>query len=91
MFLIEPTEGIDIGARADLYALFKEMAREGTTLVIFTSDIDELMVLSNRIYTMVEGEIINCYDIEDADKQQILSDILSRTDKAQGEVYYETV
>ncbi len=40
---------------------------------------------------MVEGEIINCYDIEDADKQQILSDILSRTDKAQGEVYYETV
>ncbi len=91
LFLIEPTEGIDIGARADLYALFKEMAREGTTLVIFTSDIDELMVLSNRIYTMVEGEIINCYDIEDADKQQILSDILSRTDKAQGEVYYETV
>lgn len=78
LFLIEPTEGIDVGARADLYAIFREIAgKERKAIIIASSDIDELIELSDRIITMAEGRIINTYPIEKADKQEILSDILS--------------
>lgn len=77
LFLIEPTEGIDVGARADLYAIFRRMAKEeGKAIIVATSDIDELIELSDRIITMAEGRIISTYPIERADKQEILSDIL---------------
>jgi ribose transport system ATP-binding protein len=78
LFMIEPTEGIDVGARADLYGIFRKYAREEKkAIIIATSDIDELMELSDRIITMAEGKIINEYPFEKADKQTILSDILS--------------
>ncbi|UCF97518.1 MAG: sugar ABC transporter ATP-binding protein [Spirochaetaceae bacterium] len=76
LFLIEPTEGIDVGARADLYTIFRELAGQGTALVFFTSDIDELLVLSDRIFTLVEGRIVQQYEAIKAEKKQILADIL---------------
>jgi len=76
LFLIEPTEGIDVGARADLYKIFRELSGQGTALVFFTSDIDELLVLSDRIFTMVEGEIVQQYEAVKAAKKEILADIL---------------
>lgn len=78
LFMIEPTEGIDVGARSDLYTLFKMMSESGKTLIIATSDIDELLTLSDRIITMVDGHIINEYKNEGTSKQQILTDILSK-------------
>ncbi len=76
LFMIEPTEGIDVGARADLYAIFHKIVAEGKSIIIATSDIDELMEMSDRILTMGEGRIINEYPIDKASKQQILTDIL---------------
>ncbi len=76
LFMIEPTEGIDIAARADLYGIFRELAKEGKAIIIATSDIDELMELSDRILTMAGGSIVNEYEIDQADKQIILADIL---------------
>ena len=79
LFLIEPTEGIDVGARSDLYKIFRELSSRGKTLIIFTSDIDELMVLSDRIYAMVNGRIIREFDdVNKADKQTILTAILTK-------------
>ncbi len=79
LFMIEPTEGIDIGARSDLYAVFKELAQKGKTLIVATSDIDELMTLSDRIITMYQGKIVNEYINGDSNttKKKILEDILS--------------
>ncbi|MCD7736322.1 MAG: hypothetical protein LUI07_05080, partial [Lachnospiraceae bacterium] len=78
LFLIEPTEGIDVGARADLYAIFRDIAKtQKKAIIIASSDIDELIELSDRIITMAEGKVVNTYPIEKADKQEILSDILS--------------
>lgn len=87
LFLIEPTEGIDVKARADLYSIFKETARKNhKAIIIATSDIDELLELSDTIVTMSEGSVINQYSIEKADKQTILGDILgSRKMEAVGE------
>ena len=78
LFMIEPTEGIDVGARSDLYGVFKELAKSGKAIIIATSDLDELLTLSDRILTMVEGKIVNEYEIESASKQTLLTDILSK-------------
>jgi ribose transport system ATP-binding protein len=78
LFLIEPTEGIDVGARADIYKLLKKLSDSGKTLIIFSSDLDELMALCNRVFTMADGKIISEYDANNADKRDILSDILMR-------------
>ena len=78
LFLVEPTEGIDVGARGDIYQLLKDLSEQGISIAVFSSDIDELMTLSDRIYTMTEGRIYAEYLIQDADKEQILSDILTK-------------
>lgn len=87
LFLIDPTEGIDVGARADLYQILKKLPADGKSLIIFSSDIDELLILCDRIFTMVDGEIVNSYDIECADKKVILSDITSRNLKDKEKIY----
>ncbi len=76
LLLVEPTEGIDVGTRAELYAIFRQLAAAGKSLLVFTSDIDELLALSDRILTMVEGRIVGEYDAARADKTAILNDIL---------------
>jgi len=77
LFMIEPTEGIDVGARSDLYKVFKDLAKQGKTIIIATSDIDELLTLSDRIMTMFDGKIVGEYDYDKITKQEILADILS--------------
>ncbi|NLA80727.1 MAG: sugar ABC transporter ATP-binding protein, partial [Chloroflexi bacterium] len=81
LFLIEPTEGIDVGARADLYGIFRKLSEEGKTLVIATSDIDELLEMSDRIITMGIGRNLNEDRVENADKKRILADILMMDDE----------
>ena len=77
LFLDEPTEGIDVGARADIYVQLHKMAHEdGKTLIIFSDDIDELLTLCTHIFTMSEGSIIRKYDGATAKKDDILTDII---------------
>ncbi|MBN1187107.1 MAG: sugar ABC transporter ATP-binding protein, partial [Bacteroidales bacterium] len=78
LFLIEPTAGIDVGARMEIYKIIQELSTKGISIVIITSDIDELMTLTNRIFTMISGQIINMYMTSNAEKRLILSDILSQ-------------
>lgn len=77
LYLTEPTEGIDVGARSDIYRILKQAAQNGLSIVIFSSDIDELMTLCDRIFTLAHGRMIGQYEGADMNKNQILSDILS--------------
>lgn len=78
LLCVEPTEGVDVGARADIYQLLRKMAVEGKTVVVFSSDIDELLTLCDRIYTMTQGRIYHEYNAGKVEKVQILSDILTK-------------
>ena len=78
LLCVEPTEGVDIGARADIYRIMRDMSRNGTAIVIFSSDIDELLTLCDRIYTMYHGRITGEFDAETAEKTRILSEILAK-------------
>ena len=53
----EPTEGVDVGARAEMYKIIAELAESGAACLVISSDIHEVMGLSDRIYIMRNGEI----------------------------------
>ena len=57
MILDEPTRGIDVGAKAEIYRLMRELADGGAAVMIISSDMEEVLNISDRIAVMHEGEI----------------------------------
>ena len=53
----EPTQGVDVGARAEIYKLIRQMAKEGTTFLIVSSDLEEIPGLCDRAVVMVDGHV----------------------------------
>ena len=58
LVLIEPTRGVDVGARQDIYRALRELAVEGIAVLISTSDYEEAVQVADRVYVMVKGEIV---------------------------------
>lgn len=77
MFIFnEPTEGVDVGGRADMWEMIRELARQGAGVLFSTSDMDELMQLSNRIYIMRHGHIVSSGQRTDFTQEIVLRDML---------------
>ena len=53
----EPTRGVDVGAKSEIYALINELARQGAGVLMISSDLPELLGLADRIYVMKDGEM----------------------------------
>jgi ribose transport system ATP-binding protein len=59
LLLDEPTRGVDVGARAEIYTLIRELADSGVSLVVVSSDIDEVLGLSDRVLVVVDGRVVH--------------------------------
>ena len=57
MILDEPTRGIDVGAKAEIYRLMRELAERGAVILMISSDMEEVLNVSDRVAVMHEGEI----------------------------------
>ncbi|QYR21798.1 ATP-binding cassette domain-containing protein [Paenibacillus sp. sptzw28] len=57
LLLNDPTRGVDIPTKKDLYRLFEELAEAGVSIVLLSTDLEELIKLSNRVLVFREGEI----------------------------------
>jgi len=58
VFLLnEPTKGVDVGAKTEIYMQMEEICRNGATVVFITSDLPELLAISDRVYVFHEGTI----------------------------------
>lgn len=72
-FLIdEPTRGVDVGARAQIYDILFELADAGKTLIIVSSDLEELMTICDRIIVMKKGELAGEVQKEDFSEERLL-------------------
>ena len=58
LILDEPTRGIDVGAKAEIYAMLDQLVHEGISVVIVSSDMEEIINLSDRTYVMYDGRIM---------------------------------
>lgn len=70
--LDEPTRGIDIGAKVEIYKLLNRLADEGVAIIIISSELPEVLGMSDRILVMSEGSIVSEFTRENATKEAIL-------------------
>ncbi len=68
----EPTRGIDIGAKSEMYTLMEELAKEGKSIIMISSELAEIQRLSDRVIVMCEGRITAELDIKDASQETIM-------------------
>ena len=72
LIMDEPTRGIDVGAKEEIYALMRQLADSGKSIIMISSEIAEVTKISDRIIVMHEGEITGNLSIEEANKDNIM-------------------
>jgi ABC-type sugar transport system ATPase subunit len=74
IILDEPTRGIDVGSKAEIYRLINQLARDGMAIIVVSSEIEELMGLSDSIVTVAAGKITSRFSMsEHPSREQILT------------------
>ena len=77
LLLDEPTRGVDVGARAEIYALVRSLADEGVAVVVVSSDLDEVIGLSHRVLVVVDGRVAHESASEEIDASGVLERIIA--------------
>jgi ABC-type sugar transport system ATPase subunit len=72
LILDEPTQGIDVGAKAEIYALMNELAERGIAILMISSDMNEILGMSDRIVVMSNGEVSGELSREEATPESVL-------------------
>jgi ABC-type sugar transport system ATPase subunit len=73
IFMDEPTRGVDVGAKVEIYMLMNEMIRQGKAVVMISSELPEILGMSDRIMVMHEGRIVGELEKENATQESIMS------------------
>ncbi len=68
----EPTRGIDVGAKSEIYDLMEKLSKEGKSIIMISSELAEIQRLSDRVIVMCEGRITAELDIKDATQEEIM-------------------
>ena len=82
LFFDEPTRGIDVGAKAEIYKLLQSLAEQGKAIVVISSELEEVLRLSHRIIVMCEGRITGELDGKTATQESIMHLATQRQSKA---------
>jgi len=82
LLLVEPTRGIDVGAKVEMYRLMVDLARRGVAIVMISSELPEILGMSDRILVMHEGRITGEFTRETATQEAILASATGRTRSA---------
>jgi ABC-type sugar transport system ATPase subunit len=69
----EPTRGVDVGTKVEIYALMRELAAEGLAILMISSDLPEVLAVSDRILVMREGRLVGEIDHADATEERIMA------------------
>lgn len=72
LILNEPTRGIDVGAKAEIYRILDRLVAENKCVIIITSEMPELLAMSDRIMVMFEGRITGVIDAKDATQEKVV-------------------
>lgn len=68
----EPTRGIDVGAKSEIYTLMNELTSQGKSIIMISSELPEILRMSDRIAVMCEGRITGELSIEEASQEKIM-------------------
>jgi ABC-type sugar transport system ATPase subunit len=71
LIIDEPTRGVDVGAKAEIYDILRQLAENGVAIIVVSSEIPEILGLSNQIIVMRDGKISGRLDASEADEERI--------------------
>ena len=77
LILDEPTRGIDVGAKYEIYCIINDLVAAGKSVIMISSELPEVLGMSDRIYVMNEGRVVGELSQEEASQEKIMSCILS--------------
>ena len=81
LILDEPTRGIDVGAKYEIYCIINDLVAQGKSVIMISSELPEVLGMSDRIYVLNEGRVVGEFERGEASQEKIMSCILS-TDSA---------
>jgi ABC-type sugar transport system ATPase subunit len=73
LLIDEPTRGVDVGSKAEIHSLIRQLADEGVAVVVVSSDMRELLSLPDRILVMREGRLVGSMEASDATEESVIS------------------
>ena len=79
LILDEPTRGIDVGAKYEIYCIINDLVAQGKSVIMISSELPEVLGMSDRIYVMNEGRIVGEFRQEEASQESIMGCILKST------------
>ena len=82
LILDEPTRGIDVGAKYEIYAIINELAAQGKGVIVISSELPELLGISDGIYTVFEGRVTDCIPADQATPEALMRSMTSATQRA---------
>jgi len=77
LILDEPTRGIDVGAKTEIYNIIRDLAARGAGIVLISSELPELLGVADRIYTIFEGSITDELPIAKATPERLMKSMTS--------------
>ncbi|GHU70130.1 xylose ABC transporter ATP-binding protein [Clostridia bacterium] len=86
LILDEPTRGVDVGAKYEIYKIVNELAEQGKAILLISSELNEILGMCDRVYVMHAGKLLGEYQASEATQEKIMSDILAteRTERMGG-------
>ena len=83
LILDEPTRGIDVGAKFEIYTIINRLASEGKGIILISSELPEILGMSDRIYVMRNGKIVGELPAEEASQEKIMTYIMRKQEVPQ--------
>jgi putative multiple sugar transport system ATP-binding protein len=76
LILDEPTRGIDVGAKYEIYCIINDLVAQGKSVIMISSEMPELLGMSDRIYVMNEGKFVGEFMQAEATQEKMMAAIL---------------
>lgn len=73
LILDEPTRGVDVGAKAEMHNIIRDLAKQGVAVIVISSDLPEILALADRILVMREGRQMGIFDIANASQENVMA------------------
>jgi len=77
--LDEPTRGIDVGTKAAVHKLMSNLAKQGLAILMVSSELQEILGMSDRVLVMCEGRLTGEYERKEADQEKIMAAATKRS------------
>jgi ABC-type sugar transport system ATPase subunit len=77
LLLDEPSKGVDVATRHEIYRFIVDLAKVGVSVIVVSSELEEVLGLSDRVLVMTEGRIIDKFDRGDGEEARVLRSISS--------------